>query len=126
MAKDYVPLKDLEVYQLARELSRKAWAIYEKLNWKDQKIMGDQFIESADSVGGNIAEGYARYHYKDKVKFYYYSRGSLSEACDHWLELLCERQKISYPSFKEVKDMQIKTRVKLNNFISSTMNNTKK
>lgn len=126
MAKDYVPLKGLEVYPLARELSKKAWAIYENLNWKDQKIMGDQFIESADSVGGNIAEGYARYHYKDKVKFYYYSRGSLSESCDHWLELLYERKKIPYASFQEVKKLQVKTRVKLNNFISSTMSNTEK
>ncbi|MCO6492085.1 MAG: four helix bundle protein [Phaeodactylibacter sp.] len=124
MGKDYVPLKDLEVYQLARELSRKAWAIYEELSWKDQKIMGDQFIESADSVGGNIAEGYARYHFRDRVKFYYYSRGSLSESCNHWLELLYERKRISYLSFKDIKDLQRETEIKLNNFISSTMRNT--
>lgn len=86
--------------------------------------MGDQFIESADSVGGNIAEGYARYHFRDRVKFYYYSRGSLSESCNHWLELLYERKRISYLSFKEIKDLQRETEIKLNNFISSTMRNT--
>lgn len=60
------------------------------------------------------------------MKFYYYSRGSLSESCDHWLELLYERKKITYATFKEIKDLQMEMRVKLNNFISSTMNNTKK
>ena len=118
MANYYVPLKDLEVYQLARKFSRKAWTIYEGLSWKDQKIMGDQFIESADSVGSNIAEGYARYHYRDKVKFYYYSRGSLSESCNHWLELLYERERISHTSFEDIKDLQKEIEIRLNNFIS--------
>jgi len=90
----YIPLKELEVYQLARELSRLAWNIYEHLSRQDKKIMGDQFIESTDSVGANVAEGYHRFHYLDKVKFYFYSRGSLAECQTHWLELLFERGKI--------------------------------
>lgn len=57
------------VYKLTRELSRIAWVIYEKLEWRIKKIMGDQFIESTDSVSANIAEGYGRFHYLDKVKF---------------------------------------------------------
>jgi four helix bundle protein len=67
--KKYIALKDLEVYQLSRKLSDSAWRIYEGLNWQDKKIMGDQFIESSDSVGANIAEGYRRYHYLDKIKY---------------------------------------------------------
>ncbi len=90
----YIPLKDLEVYGLARKMSSIAWGIYEELSWQDKKIMGDQFIESTDSVGSNIAEGYRRYHYLDKIK-YYTSRASLSESFAHWLELLYERKKAS-------------------------------
>lgn len=30
--KEYISLKNLEVYKLARELSRIGWKIYEKLN----------------------------------------------------------------------------------------------
>ncbi|MBU1630759.1 MAG: four helix bundle protein, partial [Candidatus Omnitrophica bacterium] len=93
--KDYIPLSALEVYKLSRELSEIAWQIYETLNWQDKKIMGDQFIESVDSVGANIAEGYKRYHYLDRIKFYYNSRASLSESCNHWLELLYERKNIN-------------------------------
>jgi len=30
-------------------------------------------------LGANIAEGFGRYHFADKVKFYYQARGSLKE-----------------------------------------------
>jgi four helix bundle protein len=70
MGKKYIPLSDLEVYKLARELSKIAWEIYQDLDWQDKKTMGNQFLEATDSVGGNIAEGYGRHHYLDQIKFY--------------------------------------------------------
>ena len=116
----YISLKDLDVYRLSRELSAEGWEIYKKLNWQDKKIMGDQFISSTDSVGANIAEGYKRYHYLDKIKFYYTSRASLSESCGHWLELLFERKKIKKNEFELLKDIEQKLSIKLTNFINST------
>jgi len=82
--------------------------------------MGDQFIESIDSVGANIAEGYGRYHYLEKIKFYYNSRASLLESCEHWLELLYQRKKIKQDKFKEIRKIKEKLLIKLNNFITST------
>jgi len=90
MKKKYITLDQLKVYQLGRELSRTAWRIYERLDWRTKKINGDQFIESTDSVSANIAEGYGRFHYLDKVKFYYNARGSLLES-RNWLDILEER-----------------------------------
>ena len=118
--KKYIDLKDLDVYKLARELSRVVWGIYEGLSWQDKKVMGDQFIEAADSVGANIAEGYKRYHYLDKIKFYYNSRASLSETCSHWVELLLERKKINQKQLDAVKEIEEKLSVKLSNFINAT------
>jgi four helix bundle protein len=116
----YILLKDLDVYRLSRELSAKAWKIYETLSWQDKKTMGDQFISSVDSVGANIAEGYKRYHYLDKVKFYYNSRASLSESCGHWLELLFERDKIKKNDFEKLKNIEQQISIKLSNFINTT------
>lgn len=116
----FTRIEDLEVYQLARELSRFAWHIFEKLEWHERKIIGDQFLESTDSVGANIAEGYSRYHFLDKIKFYYNARGSLAECNVHWLDLLRERGKISKEEFESFKSVARKTEIKLNNFISST------
>lgn len=118
--KDYILLQDLDVYKLARELSRIGWEIYESLDWQDKKIMGNQFIEAIDSVGANIAEGYGRYHYLDKIKFYYNSRASLGESCGHWLDIMHERKKISEKQSMSIKTIGNKLAVKLNNFINAT------
>jgi len=75
--KKHILLKDLEVYKLARELSKVGWEIYQNLPWQDKKIMGDQFITATDSFGANVAEGYSLYHYLDKIKFFYNTRASL-------------------------------------------------
>jgi len=123
--KRFIKLDDLEVYGLARKLSSLAWVIYDKLGWQDKKIMGDQFIQSIDSVGANIAEGYRRYHYLDQIKFYYTARASLSEACGHWLELLHERKKISENCFVEIKRITEQLSIKLTNFINSTYKSKK-
>lgn len=118
--KKYILLKDLEVYQLARELSKIGWVIYSSLDWQTRKIMGDQFIESTDSVGANVTEGYSRFHYLDKIKFYYNARASLSECSGHWLELLTEREKVDKEKYKEFKKIAEKLSIKLNNFIAAT------
>ena len=118
--KKYIILQDLDVYQLARELSHIGWEIYRSLDWQTKKIMGDQFITATDSVGANIAEGYSRYHYLDKIKFFYNARGSLAEAADHWSELLNERKKVVPKQYSAFKEILKKTSLKLQNFITST------
>jgi hypothetical protein len=60
----------------------------------------DQFVDSVDSIVANIAEGFGRFHYRDNMRFYYYSRGSLLEA-KHWIKLLYQRGLIT----KETADI---------------------
>ncbi len=122
---EYIKLEDLEVYQLSRGLSRISWEIYQNLNWQDKKIMGDQFVEAIDSIGANIAEGYGRFHYLDRIKFYYNGRASLSESCEYWLELLHERGKVDDREYKEMKLIAKELSIKLNNFINSTYSSKK-
>lgn len=119
MTKEYLSLEKLEVYKLARRLSRVSWKIYEELDWHEKKINGDQFIESVDSTGANIAEGYGRFHYLDKAKFYYNARGSLFEA-RHWLNLLIERGKVGEEDEKRFLTIYSELRPKLNGLINST------
>ncbi len=115
--KRHILLKDLEVYKLARQLSGVGWEIYKNLNWQDKKTMGNQFITAVDSVGANIAEGYGRYHFLDKIRFLYIARASLAEALEHWLGLLKERDKISKEDYTAFFDIANKTSLKLQNFI---------
>jgi four helix bundle protein len=116
----YLPLKDLQVYQLARKLSVAGWKIYNSLDWKIRKIIGDQFIEATDSVGANIAEGYLHYHFLDKIRFYYNARASHAEAVYHWLELLRERGFVNMEIYQETIGISAELAPKLNKFIGLT------
>lgn len=112
-------LGNLEVYKIARELSSFAWSVYNEMEKEYRFTMGGQFLESIDSVGANIAEGYGRYHFLDTVKFFYNSRGSLWEF-KHWVDLLHERNLINSNDHQEVTAKIEILGVKLNNLISVT------
>lgn len=109
----------MEIYKLAREIGKDAWEIYNKLSWQDKKIFGDQFITATDSVGANIAEGFGRFHFLDKNKFNYNSRGSLLESA-YWLNLLSEREKVTKETANILQNKISKLHLKLNNYINST------
>lgn len=83
-------LQELEVYQLAREIAALAWKIYNQLPKNFQYNIGNQFLNAADSISANIAEGYGRYHFKESINFNMYARGSAFESKD-WIEKLKER-----------------------------------
>lgn len=121
---DYIKLGDLEIYKLSIEISNIAWEVYEKMDWHIKRIIGDQFIEAIDSIGANIAEGYGRYHHKDKIKFYYNSRGSLLES-KHWTLLLGKRSIISKVKYSQLLLKLNSLHKKLNSYISSCVKNTK-
>ena len=53
--------------------------------------VGRQLVRGADSIGANLAEGDGRYHFKEKLHFYYIARGSLKETC-YWLHRAQNRQ----------------------------------
>ena len=118
----YIQLKDLEVYRLSRELSGKAWEIYNDMDWQAKKVIGDQFIRSTDSIGANIAEGYGRFHYLDKAKFYYHARGSYVESL-HWHEVIMERRLITKESLDQYGRIAQILGPKLNKLITTTKDN---
>ena len=101
MSEGYLKLNELLPYRSAIELGRDCWKIYESMNWEVKKIIGSQFITAVDSIGANIAEGYGRFHFLDRIKFYYNARGSLVEA-KHWMLLLKERNFIAEELFIEL------------------------
>lgn len=85
MQKNYLKLNDISAYKLAFNLSNYIWNIVAEWEWFAKKHIGGQFVEALDSISANIAEGFGRYHKKDKVKFYRYSQGSMKESFD-WNE----------------------------------------
>lgn len=80
--KKFLQLKDIEAYRIAFHLSNYVWDIVIKWEQFSKRTVGEQFVDALDSVSANIAEGFGRYHKKDKIKFYRYSQGSLYECLD--------------------------------------------
>ncbi len=81
----YLQLNDIDCYKNALLLSNYVWDIVLTWDWFSKKTVGVQFVTAIDSISANIAEGFGRYGKKDKIKFYYYSFGSVKESLD-WNE----------------------------------------
>ena len=111
-------LEDLEIYQIALKISDLAWEIYKTLPKEFKYSINQQFLDSSDSIGANISEGYGRFHYKDSLKFYYNARGSLYEA-QFWLNRLQKRNLVSDVLYNELQSLIDIEKLKLNNFINS-------
>jgi four helix bundle protein len=73
----------MPVWQKGMDLAERIFALTETLPRKEDYGLTSQIRRSALSVTGNIAEGFGRRHTKDKLNFYYVSRGSLAETKSH-------------------------------------------
>lgn len=112
-------LDELEIYKLAVEIADECWPIYKEMDWRDKKIIGDQWIEAVDSMGANIAEANGRYHYLDRNRFYFIARGSLKESI-HWTNTLYKREKLTEKQYNSISPKLKTLDVKLNNAIDAT------
>jgi four helix bundle protein len=80
--KKFLKLNDIEAYKGAFHLSNYVWNIIIKWTHFEKSTVGEQFVEAVDSISANIAEGFGRFNKKDKIKFYRYGYGSMSESLD--------------------------------------------
>ena len=115
-------LEDLEIYQLGLEIGEEVWKIVGEWTFFARRTVGGQFVEAADSIAANIAEGYGRYFYKDRKQFCYYSRGSLMET-KTWATKAFNRQLISKQEFDSLIEKLKTLHFKLNNYIKKLKQN---
>ena len=97
--KKYLQLNDIDAYKQSFHLSNYVWDLVITWEWFAKKTVGDQFVRAADSISANIAEGFGRYHKKDKIKFYRYSQGSLKESFD-WAAKSKKRELINEEQYQ--------------------------
>jgi four helix bundle protein len=86
--------KDLEVWQIARELSIEIHKMTLTLPKFEMYEEGSQIRRSSKSIRSNIVEGYGRRRYKNEfIKFIIYAIASTDETIDH-LETLFETESL--------------------------------
>ena len=71
--------EELRFYQTAVTLLKAAYKLAEQLPGHEKYNLACQLRRAALSTTLNIAEGYGRFHFPDKLRFFYYARGSLLE-----------------------------------------------
>ena len=70
---------DLDVWKRGHKLVLEIYKITEDFPGNEKYGVVSQLQRAASSVTANIAEGFARYHFRDKIRFYHQSRGSVAE-----------------------------------------------
>ncbi len=117
--------ENLRVYQLSEEISDLVWEIVVKWKRLAQDTVGKQLINSADSIGANIAEGTGRGSYADNRRFARIARGSLFEV-KHWLRRAYVRKLLTENEVSKLQNLIKELTPKLSAYINSIGNKIEK
>ncbi len=71
--------ESLDFYQDSLKLLKASYKLAGDLPNYERYNLSDQLRRASCSILLNVAEGYGRYHYLDRLRFLYIARGSLSE-----------------------------------------------
>jgi four helix bundle protein len=124
MASDF-KVEDLSSYKISVELSSAVYKVVKPWAYLDKQTVGIQFIKAVDSVAANIAEGFGRFHKKDKIKFFYNARGSALEA-KHWLETANQRSLLKDADYRQMIELMAKLPKEINLLIKLTASNLRR
>lgn len=125
--KEIIPtnVKNLIEYKQYKKMSDFAWNILNSMDDKNREVMGQSFLKAVDSIGANIVKGFNEDKNAKKISFYEEAIIDLSEALDHWLELMVKRNVISKITYNAFKELEKPLKIKLKNRISSLIKNKK-
>jgi four helix bundle protein len=70
---------DLDAWEKANKLALEIYKVTKRFPRDELYGITSQLRRAASSITANIAEGFNRYHFNDKIRFYYNARGSISE-----------------------------------------------
>jgi len=73
----------MPIWNKAIDVAEKIYILTDKLPRKEDYGFTSQVRRAALSISANIAEAYGRNHTLDKLNFYYFSRGSITETQSH-------------------------------------------
>ena len=110
--------ENLRVYCLAEEIGDLVGAVVTKWDRLSRDTIGKQLINSADSIGANIAEGTGRGSFADNRRFAKIARGSLFEL-KHWLRRAYKRKLLTETEVASFKGLIEELTPKLSAYISS-------
>ena len=91
----------LDTWKFGHQLVLDIYKITRKFPREELFGLTNQLRRAIISFTSNIAEGWGRFSYKDKIKFYYNSRASVYESLD-WLQKAKVRKLITSEEYQKV------------------------
>lgn len=110
---------DLDAWSESHKLVIQIYKLVKLLPSDEKYGIIDQLRRASSSITANIAEGFGRYTFKDKIHFYYQSRGSVKE-CQNFLLLARDLKYISTDDLKSIWQLCKKSEMLINGLIRST------
>ena len=116
---------DLEAWKEAHKLTLLIYRISKNFPREEMYGLTSQIRRAAISIESCIAEGFCRYHYKERLNFYYDARGSIGEVQSQSLTAK-DLQYIHQPDFEKIFTQAEKVNIILGGLIRSTENLSKR
>jgi four helix bundle protein len=110
--------ENLRVYHLSEQIGDLVWEAVIRWDRLAQDTVGKQIINSADSIGANIAEGTGRGSFADNRRFARIARGSLFEV-KHWLRRAYKRRLLTEAEVDSLKKLVEELTPRLSAYIRS-------
>lgn len=116
---------DLEAWKEAHKLTLLIYRLTKKFPRDELYGLTSQLRRATVSIESCIAEGFSRYHFKDRLNFYYDARGSISEVQSQSITAK-DLGYLTKENLEAVFDQSEKTGIILGGLIRSTENLSKK
>jgi four helix bundle protein len=116
---------DLNVWKEAHKLTLLIYKYSSTFPKSETFGLTSQIRRAVVSIESNIAEGFSRFHYKDRLVFYYDARGSISEVqCQTIISK--DVKYVNQSQFEEIWKQSELVAIILGGLIKSTLNISKK
>lgn len=110
---------DLKVWQEAHKVVLLVYELTKNFPREEIFSLVSQIRRAAVSITSNIAEGFSRQSYKEKLQFYYIALGSLTELQNQLL-LARDLNYLKQKEFNEFTEQATSVHRLLNSFVSKT------
>ena len=110
---------DLNTWKEAHKLVLEIYKITKAFPKEEQFGLTNQLRRAAVSITSNIAEGFSRQSYKEKLQFYATALGSLTEVQNQLL-IAKDVEYISSTEFQNIADQSVTVNKLLNGLIKKT------
>lgn len=111
--------KDLHAWQFSHELVLEIYKVSRGFPNDEQFGLTNQIRRAVVSVTSNLAEGFSRNSYKEKLQFYSISLGSLTEVQNQIL-IARDIKYISYVDYSSIEQKTLTCSKLINGLIKST------